>query len=392
MPDIGTKSVAFPRFRGFLIGGFLTLFLGAMLGPHLPHAITETSDYTEYASAARLLRAGENPYDWAKLLPIQETHGWTEPQADMMWNPPWVFPVVLPLAWLPWEIGQGFWAAGQLVAVIAACGMTWTLYGGPDRTRGIVLPLTLTFAPMLTMLRLGQIPGFILLGLVGFLVAMRANRPGLAGVAAALTAIKPHLLLPFGVLLLCDSALSPHSRRAVIVGAGVLLLATAFPMFWNPDVWQQWRTAIDAPSDDLHHAPSAWVLPTIGYQLRVAVNGELWIQFLPSVIGTVGLVAYWWQRRRAWNWERELPIVTLISVLTTGYGAMGFDQVVLLLPVVSAAVVIANHGSERLRMWSLMAYLLVNGAAISLLLPVLWWAPAVAVGYFVIVLGGTTRP
>jgi hypothetical protein len=110
------------------------------------------------------------------------------------------------------------------------------------------------------------------------------------------------------------------------------------------------------------------------------------VQFAPSVIATAALVGYWWTRRRDWDWARELPAVVLLSVLTTGYGAWGFDLVVLLLPVVQAAAWLANGSSPRLALWSAAGYLAFNAAAFADLIPALWWAPVVAVGYLAVTL------
>ncbi len=396
MPPPGALDPAHRRSspRAILVTAALVVVvaLAALAGRWVPDTAAGVTDFVEYRAAATLLLAGENPYDPAKLLPLQKAVGWPFDTADMMWNPPWALPVVLPVGWLPWGSGLLAWGALQLGVVVLSAGLLWRLYGGPNRLLLVAAALAVVFVPTFFLVRLGQISGLLLLGLAGFAAAVRAGRPGLAGAAAALTAIKPHLFLPFAVLLLCDAFVSRATRTAVLVGAAVLAACAAVPLAWNPGVWGQYIETVRAPSSEYHHAPSDWSPPTVPAKLRDAVGGGLAVQFAPSVLATAALVGYWAFRRSrgGWDWPRELPAVTLLSVLTTGYGAWGFDLVVLLLPVVQSAAWLAGGANPRLVLWSAAAYLAFNAAAFVGLIPVLWWAPAVAVGYVAVAL--LTRP
>lgn len=380
--------------RALPLAALAALFVIAagFAGRFLPSDAAGKTDFVEYAAAARLLLAGDNPYDASKLLPLQREAGWGDPKADMMWNPPWVFPLVLPTALVPWNPGLAAWVAVQLLAVMASAVLSWRLAGGPGRLLWAAAATALLFAPAFYLYRMGQISGFLLLGLAGFAAGMRAGRPALAGAAAALTAIKPHLLLPFAVLLVCDACVSRATRRAVLVGGGVLALAAAFPMLWNPDVWRQYAEAVRAPGDEFHYAPSDWDPPILAGKIAHEVGGGMAVQMLPSVLATAVLVGYWWTKRRAWDWSRELPRVVVVAYLTTGYGAWGFDAVVLLLPVVQAAAWLAGSPNGRLRLWAAAAYLLLNAAIFQRLdqqlglQASLAWGPAFAVWYVVVAL------
>ena len=307
----------------------------------------------------------------------------------MMWNPPWTFPVVLPLGLVDWHVALGAWTAALLAAALWGSWLTWTAYGGPSELRWFVVPLVLAYAPAFTMVRYGQLPGFIFLGLAGFLSATKANRPVLAGVAAAATAMKPHLLLPFGVLLACHATVNRSARVSALAGAAVLAVGAVVPTLWKPDVWRLWDAALSAPSDEFHHATSDWALPTFACRLRGGLDLPLWTQFVPSAVATSGLMIYWWMRRADWDWGREVPRVVLVSVLTTGYGGMGFDLVVLLLPVVQATTWVANQRPEAgFRL--MLAYLALNALAMLLVIPFPWWTPATLVGY--VAVGWWLRP
>ena len=243
--------------------------------------------------------------------------------------------------------------------------------------------LALAFAPMLFLMRLGQIPGFMLFGLVGFLVAMRLGRPGWAGVAMAFTAVKPHLLLPFAVLLACDAIITPKTRKAVLVGGGLLVACALFPMLWNANVWSQYVKGTRAPTDEFHYSTADWDPPILASKLGVYFNNSMAVQFAPSVIATLLLVGYWFTQRKVWSWERELPRVTLVSFLTTGYGAWGFDLIVLLLPIMQVAAWVAQSHNPRLQLWATLGYLSFNTAIYMALLPVIWWTPVIVLSYLV---------
>src|SRR5206468_11079814 len=70
----------------------------------------------------------------------------------------------------------------------------------------------------------GQNTGLLALGLAGFLYFTRKEKPLAAGACAALTALKPHLLAGFGVLLVAD-ALTRRGRVALAAGVGVVAVA-----------------------------------------------------------------------------------------------------------------------------------------------------------------------
>ena len=360
---------------------------GMAAGSFLPWWAAGATDFVEYAAAARLLLAGDNPYDAAKLLPIQKAVGWTHAdeagvvRADMMWNPPWAFAVVLPTGLVPWGVGLGGWVAAQAAAAVAAALLAWRLYGGPPGWAWAVVVAVMVFPPVLLLLKVAQVSGFLLFGLAGFAAAVRAGRPALAGAAAALTALKPHLFVPFAVLLACDAFYSRPSRRTVGVGAAVLAVAAVFPLLWNADVWSQYLAAVRAPGDEFHYAPADWAPPTLSYRLRAALGADPRVQAVPSVAATVVMVGYWWMRRRDWDWPRELPLVVLVGVVTTGYGAWAFDLAVLALPAVQAAAWVAADPRPKAGFYAMTAYLAGVGLMLTFVVPVLWWGPLIAAGW-----------
>lgn len=382
-------SILFPGCALLVLLAALGLlaFGADWVASQIPDHAAGATDYVEYAAAARLLRQGENPYDGSKLLPLQLEAGWgrhesdpSQIRADMMWNPPWVFPIVLPNAWFAWGEGLGLWVLVQVLAVVASVSLFWWNLRGPAKGLPLWLILILLLPPTFFLFRLGQISGFLLLGLVGFLEGHRLRAHVIGGASLTLLAIKPHLLLPVAVLLACDSLVSSTTRRCVLIGAGILGLAALFPLAWNPTVWSQYLEAVKAPTDAYHYAPSDWQPPTLAAQFRDLVGGGLLVQFLPSIVTTLGLVIYWYVKRRDWWWKREMPGVVTLSVLTTGYGAWGFDLVVLLLPLTATAVQVSRSTRPGLLPLGMLAMVGFTLAVLAFGLPVLWWTPTIVAG------------
>ncbi len=363
--------------------------LGALFAPLFGDAsVLRPFDYMQYHSAGRATLAGQNPYDGCVLYPLQQQIGtsWADPV--MMWNPPWTLPLTLPLGAMHWRAGQLLWFAVHFAAVVGSALLFWRIFGGPRERSWLAVALALGFAPTLFLLLLGQISGLLLLGLAGFLGAVRKERFALAGCFAALTAIKPHLFVPFAMLLMLEAIHKSRYRRTIFAGGLTLAVFGLIPLAWNPEVWSQYLDATGAGAAASHNTIREWVHPTLGFAIRQALPGEPFRAMFLPLAGTLPLVAvYWYRRRAAWDWTAELPRVVLGSLLAAPYGAWGFDLVVLLVPVVQAAVWLLPHRALAVRF--AIAFGALNVLALLTLLrensmtnP--WFAPAVALGYLAV--------
>jgi hypothetical protein len=190
--------------------------------------------------------------------------------------------------------------------------------------------VALTFVPTLQVLQMGQIGPLILLGLVGFLYCIDESGWG-AGIATVLIAIKPHL---FGVFAAALFLWTVHQRRWSVFGGAALTVTIimACLLAANPHLIQQYLHCMTV------HSPRDGQTPIIGSLLRIMFGlHQFWLQVIPQVIGLVWVAFYWYRRRDHWDWREELPLLVLVSLLTTPYGAWPFDLVVLLLPVIEIA-------------------------------------------------------
>ena len=307
----------------------------------------------------------------------------------LMWNPPWTLPLVLPFGLLSVRAAHLLWLILQLGVLVFCADRLWRLYGGDRDQCWIAWLLGLAFLPSLFALTAGQITPLLLLGAVGFLTFMERKRETLAGVAAVLIAIKPHLAYLFWLALLLWSI---RERRWRTLAGGIVagLFLTAIPLLFNGQVLQQyWHTFTQTP-------PAQYRSPTIGTVLRLALGeGQFRLQFLAMIPGLVWFVPYWWRQRRDWKWKEQLPLLLTVSMLTTAYGGWPFDLVLLLLPVLHATAIVTRRGWNAVSMLALGMFVAINAiAATQLALQVeyfwfIWITPAVLAAYLLVRWTGT---
>jgi hypothetical protein len=146
-----------------------------------------------------------------------------------------------------------------------------------------------------------------------------------------LIAIKPHL---FGVFAAALFLWTVHQRRWSVFGGAALTVTIimACLLVANPNLMDQYWHCMTV------HSPRDCRTPILGSLLRVMFGlDKFWLQVVPQIVGLVWVAVYWYRRRDHWDWREELPLLVLVSLLTTPYGAWPFDLVVLLLPVIEIA-------------------------------------------------------
>jgi hypothetical protein len=252
------------------------------------------------------------------------------------------------------------------MAVVSSGLLLWRYFAPEQGRPWFGLLLAAGFFPCFSAMNMGQISPWLLAGVVGFLWAEREERDLAAGAALALLMIKPHLTFLFWAAALWW-AWSSGRRRVLIGWTGGLLGASGVILLVAPSVFRDYAGAMAVPR---------WVPPTIGTWLRVFLGRELsWLQFLPSLLGGVGLLAWLWHRRGPWRWALLAPPLLLGSVITAAFG-WSHDQVVLLPAVVAlVAGLWAKRPLERVAI-----LLLLFGAQLGLAAMNHWDVPdAVAI-------------
>jgi hypothetical protein len=332
-------------------------------------------DFVEYWAAGRLMLSAQNPYDAALVHDLERQAG-NPGEGFLMWNPPWVMPLVMPLGLMPVRLAHALWLILHLVVLAFCADRLWRIYGGPPSRRLVALALAATFAPAYIAIIAGQISPLMLLGAVLFLDAVRRGENGWAGAACALLAIKPHLAYLFWIAVIIWAV--RERRWGVLLGGGTAgaLLTVVAGLFVPEVVAEYWRVLTTSP-------PSQYRSPTLGMLVRLAIGDGAafrW-QFLPMLPGLAWLAVHLWRNRSAaWDWAEQLPLLLLVSILTTPYGGWPFDLVLLLVPAVRVAVL-------RPRIGAVIAHGAINGLAFLQVLRgveylgFVWMTPALLAAY-----------
>jgi hypothetical protein len=344
-------------------------------------------DFAEYYTAGHLNVVGSNPYDGGEVRRFQQSLG-LQDTAIMMWNPPWTLTLVMPVGALPLETAYGLWVLLNFGLMILAAELLWRGFGGPAGGRGVAYFLALSFVPTIFLIGSGQITAFVLVGLAGFLAAARSGRWGVAGAVGALTAVKPHLLGLFALMLILDAFRTRAGRRVVLAGAVVGLLACIPPTLANPEVWAQYHAATTGGDSADHHGLAHWGPPLAGWWLRTGFALPFAAQFLPFAVAAVGFVVWYWRQppTDAANVADRLPAVVGLSLLAAPYGVWQFDLVLLLVPVLATAAHLARRPNPTGTAVGIAVLLAANAVGLAMMLAgaeskwYVWFAPVVLAG------------
>lgn len=326
----------------------LALALQLIVGSGVPYI----NDFVAYWATGRLLLEGGNPYDIEALLELQRGVGSRFVDAGVVRNPPWALAFLLPFAALPFAVGWYAWAIGQVLLVGISAALLWRLFDGQARPASAIL-LTFLFPPALFVALGGQIGGLLLLGLAGFAWAVEHRRDFAAGLFLGLLTLKPHLLLPFGIVALLW--MFRERRFAPLLGAATLVSASCvILLLLQPDLFEQYAVfaRVEVPEED--------VVSTPGAALRLALGFErFWIQWVPAVIGIGWGIARFLRLRRAWSWTEQLPLFAAVSWLSAPYGWV-YDMVLLVPTILDGAARLERHGDAGLTRRAFTAFLLLG--------------------------------
>lgn len=300
------------------------------------------NDFVEYWAAGSLNLSGQNPYDPQLMLERERSAGYAADDALMMFNPPPVLTLVMPFGALPYQTAALLWLVLQATALVWSCFILWEVAGGEARLRWVAFACGLAFLPTIIALMLGQISILILLGLALFLRFEREGKMVAAGASLTLLLIKPHIVYLVGVALVV-LWLRSRNRRIVlgVVLGGIGLLV---PLAFNPSVYAQHLEL--SRSASLSHFTTS----TLGQMLRLATGdpSKFGFQFVPMILGLAYLATRLRRTRHAdWDWNREMPLLVVMSVATAAYGWL-FDQVVLLVAAIPMFVSAIQAGGIRL--------------------------------------------
>ena len=324
-------------------------------------------DFVAYWATGQQLVHHANPYDGAAMLRIERSAGLpAQYGAFFMRNPPYGLWLSLPLGFVGLRVAAALWSLLLLTILVASVHMLWVMNGRP---RNHLHLLGYSFGPALACLIVGQTSLFALLGLVLFL-RLHRKRPFLAGVSLALCALKPHLFLAFGVVLLTWVFVSKSYN--ILAGAAVAIASSCALVFCiDPMAWIQYSQMMRTSGMEREF------IPCLGVVLRLWINPHaVWLQYLPTALGCAWALRYFWVRRYVWDWMKHGSLLMLVSILAAPYSWL-FDQ--------ALAIPALLRGAYLTRSRALLGVLAIASALIQIemLSPTslasavnLWTAPA----------------
>jgi hypothetical protein len=328
-------------------------------------------DGVTYWAAGQQLVHHRNPYSWNEVVEVERSIGFPKKDpAFLMRNPPSALLLVMPLGWLGFRAAELLWF-GLLAACLAgSVQMLWQMFGRNDYARAVGW----TFGPAMACLLTGQSSLFVLLGLVLFL-RWEARRPWLAGCALWLCALKPHLFLPLGLVLLVWIVVR---RRYQIVGGLLLAVAVSSGVAYllDPHVWGEYRAMM------MHSGVAHEFIPCLSVALHLWVRpSATWLQYAPAVLGSAWALWYFGRRREGWEWKRDGMLLLMVSFVVAPYSWVTDLAVMLPALVQQASAMRSRNAVHGLALMSAgIAALAISGAPMHSLWYI-WAAPMLFAWY-----------
>jgi hypothetical protein len=350
---------------------FTALFLCVV---PLSGSIAGSRDYVVFWATGQQLVHHANPYDMAAMSQLERSAGLNVGNSALfMRNPPWGLPLAAPLGLIGIRIGALLWSLLMLGCLVLSVHLLWRMHGCPANR---LHWLALSFGPALICVMMGQTSLLALLGFVLFLYLHR-TRPFLAGVSLWLCMLKPHLFVPFGVVLLVWIAMSRSYR---LLAGAVAAMAVSCALTWSlyPAAWSDYAHMMHGAGLETEYIPCIIVV------LRLWLwPHAMWLQYVPPALGCAWALGWFWPRRHAWDWRRYGSLLVLVSLVAAPYSWV-YDG--------GLAIPALLQGAYRTRSRALLVILAIASLTVEIQLiggikitsPLyLWTAPAWLAWYLV---------
>jgi hypothetical protein len=279
---------------------------------------TSTRDYVVFWATGQQLVHHANPYDPVAMDRLERAAG-LAPEYGILYmrNPPWALPLALPLGFVSEQVGAILWSLVLLACLVFSGLLSRAMHGNPQNR---IHWIAFSFAPSLICLFMGQTALFALLGLALFLRFYRTS-PFAAGLALWLCSVKPHLFLPFCMVLLVWVVITRSYR--IVAGAAVALAAScALTWLIAPSAWSGYAAMMRAPAVEKEF------IPCLSVAMRLWLSpAAVWLQYLLPALACGWALIYFWQRRRTWNWIKDGGLLILVGLVAAPY-CWPYDQAI----------------------------------------------------------------
>lgn len=299
----------------------------------LSEKVLGARDFVVYWATGQQLAHHANPYDREALLKIEHAAGLPSQYGAMfMRNPPPTLVLVYPLGFLGLRVASVVWNLVLLFCLLTSVYLVWLMNGRPKGNRHWI---GYSFAPALVCLLNGQSSVFALLGLTIFLRLHRTHQ-FLAGLSLWLCMMKPHLFLPFGLVMLVWIFVTRSYKLLLGAGvAGAASLAIAYRI--DPLAWSQYSQMARTSGIQWEFIPCFSVLLRIWFSQK-----SIWLQYVPAVVACIWALYYYWSRRDKWSWLNHGSLLMLVSIVAAPYCWL-FDQALAIPALLRGAYVTSSR-------------------------------------------------
>jgi hypothetical protein len=199
-----------------------------------------------------------------------------------------------------------------------------------------------------------------------------------AGLSLWFCTLKPHLFLPFGVVLVVWVIRTRGYKlfAGVFVAVGVTsLVATSL----DPGVWQQYRAMMATSGIQGEY------IACLSVAFRFTLHRDwFWLQYVPALAGSAWALWFYWRRREVWDWKVDGALLMLVSLLVSPYAWVS-DQAVAL-----PAILLGIYRSQG--RWPLFTLALASAllefqelGGVTLHSPWVLWTAPFWLGWFLLV-------
>ncbi len=292
----------------------------------------QSSNFTFFWLAGRMILEGENPYNEAQYLAGHETYG-------IKWQPNRIFPYPLPLAIIFIPVGllslPAAYIAWQVITLLIVAATIFLLLNhwkeaAPKRLLVPIFASMFFFGPLYLTLHTGSVGALAMLAVVGAILLFERDKSLLAGIVLSLTILKP----PQGLTILLLAGVWFLARRdwkaifGVAIG-GVILLVVGIIQdpFWLTKFFGASQAVMDRT---LGVHSNVWAFAYLACKGATPCSTLLGAAGSAILLGLGGFFLWKNQARPAWE---AFNVIIPIAFLSTIY-LWAYDQIPYIIPIV----------------------------------------------------------
>ncbi len=293
----------------------------------------QSSNFTFFWLAGRMITEGENPYNEVQYLAGHETYG-------IKWQPNKIFPYPLPLAVFCIPFGLLSLPAAYItwqVITLLTVAMTIFIFLAQFQTlpqRRLLIPVFAAmffFGPLYLTLHTGSIGALALLSVAGAILLFEKDKPLQAGILLSLIMLKP----PQGFTILILAGIWLYARRdwkavtGIVIGGITLLL---IGLIQDPLWVLKFSTASKAVMErTLGVHSNVWAFSYLACKGASHCATILGGAMGTTLLGFGGLFL-WKNQSRLTAWE-SFNIILPIGFMSTIY-LWAYDQLPYIIPII----------------------------------------------------------